>query len=701
MVVGSCWLPLSLQAKPLTLFGNWKGYFQGSDDDTVTDGFVQFRQLYNASWTPLITEKMSFTANMGYNRNWFADMGTREIINPSLQYSIRNDLFNFGLNGNVVQNNISYREDSNTSSWNSDLSSSWTNYLWPRLSLRMGQRFETNDRVTTENDSTYSFVGSSVTWEIYKFKLFYDYNRSTKDEDYTDGSSTDDIEGHLAKLEYYDNFWNNRVRMNFSQLVYDNKLEFSVSGNNSLLQVPVRSAYSGVDVTPSAGVLPLNPALIDGNRISTATTIQLQQPVNLALRTGFNSVDHLYVYTTRDDKLLVANTDAVTWDLYTSMDGVSWRLVSANVSSSFNTTEFRFEVLTGTVRAEYMKLVVTGWLPALNIDITEVEAYMVPTVDSSGNYDRQSRNYKTEFSLGVDPLQDTRFNYTFSWDRNNNTGTVESEVQQMIQSARLNWDYSRYFAPSAGFSSITNKNDTPGAIDTDTRTYDLQVHSTPIPTVDLGFTYAWSEYYEDAERNRTNNNINLSALAALYPDLSAEMTVGYNQTKSDITKAENAGMYINFIMRSQLRKTLNVDLQTSYSFSNSDLVISPDGHLGHGTTVFDNTSSEGGETILTINWRPSDILSFSLRGYTIYDGEEENQYGGYFNANYLVFRTSKTNFTLTYWLNTASNRDTVNNFGLVWGWDISKYFTLNTSGNYVISEVENSWNFYSQLTAKF
>ena len=703
LLVCSLFSPAFLQAKPINLFGNWKAYFQDQEDDNAVDGLVQFRQLYNATWSPLITRKMSFDANLGYSNNWVEDLGTREIINPSMQFAVKNDLFNLGLNADILKNNISFREDRQTTSWNSNLSSSWTNFLWPELTLRMGQRFEetASNTFRLEGDNTYSFVGSSVTWKGYKFKLFYDYNRSRNDEENNLDSTRQDVEGHLGKLEYSDMYWNNRVSLNFSQLVYDNKTEFSSDGDSSLVQVPVLSAHSGVDVTPTFGALSINHALIDGNRASTAVSIQLQQPVNLALRTNFNTVDRLYVYTTKDDKLLVANTSAVTWDLYTSGDGFSWQLVQNNVSSAFNNTEFRFEVSTGTIRAEYMKLVVTGWMPAVDVDVTEIEANTNLTSTASGNYDQNSRNYKTELYLGVIPVDNTRFNYTFSWDQTENTGTEESQVEQLVQTARLNWDYSMYLAPSIGFSTVVNKNDRPGAFDTESRLYDLQIRSTPLSTVDLAFTYSYSEYFENEERQRSNNNLSLTALAALYPDLSSELTVGYNQGKSDITDLQNEGYFINFILHSQLRKSLNVDLQSNYYFSNSDSFVFTGGHLDHGSSVFETTDSQAGETLLTISWRPSDILSFSLRGYSTYVLEADTEYGGYFNTNYLVFRTSKTNLTLSYWLNGGSDKETINNFGLVWGWDISSYFTIHTSGNYFIAEDGNAWNFYSQLTAKF
>ncbi|GAB4339691.1 MAG: hypothetical protein Kow0089_12790 [Desulfobulbaceae bacterium] len=683
--------------------GSWKGFFQGGDNDGVADGLVQFRQLYNASWHPLVTRKILFSADMGYSNNWVENLGTRELVNPSLRLGVRNDLFNWSLNGDYLENNLSFREDVHTYTWNSNLRSSWTNFLWPQLTFRMGQQLEERGSfgLKQAEDSTYSYIGSSISWSAYNFKLFYDYTRSRRDKDSIDHSSQEDIDGHLAKLEYNDNFWANKVTVSFSQLFYDNKTDFSSGGGDNLLQVTAASGRSGVDLTPTAGTLPLNQALIDGNREVSAVTIQLQQPVNLALQTRFNSIDRLYVYTTRDDRLLVANTQSVSWDLYTSNDGANWQRVAGNLTGVFNDSEFRFEIFTGDVRAEFVKLVATGWIPALDLNITEVEAYDELPAGSSGDYDRETKNYKTELYLGLNPVTSTRFNYTFSWDRTDNTGINESETEQVIQTARLGWYASSYFTPSVGFNQIINKNDAAGAADTETRTYDVQIRSTPIPTVDVGLTYSWNEHFEDEERQRTVNSISFSTLAKLYPDLSAELILGYNQGKDEITDEENEGTFISFIMHAWLRKTFNVNLQTTYNFADSSVILVPGGHPGQPAAVFQNTSSESGETILSAHWRPSSILSFSLRGTAVYGDGIDTEYGGSLTTNYQVFSSSKTNLTFSHILTFGMDRDTVNNFLLTWGWDISNHFTLNTSGNYIITGSEDSWNMFSQLTAKF
>ena len=113
------------------------------------------------------------------------------------------------------------------------------------------------------------------------------------------------------------------------------------------------------------------------------------------------------------------------------------------------------------------------------------------------------------------------------------------------------------------------------------------------------------------------------------------------------------------------------------------------------------TSGSTGTSILNISWRPSEVLSFGANGTAVYGDEDQGQTQSLsMTADYLMLRTAKTNVTLNYQFNT-SEYDTFNNFGFTWGWDFSLYFTLQTTGNYIISELENAWNITTQLTARF
>ncbi|MHB8810045.1 MAG: hypothetical protein ACYC9M_08535 [Desulfobulbaceae bacterium] len=702
-------LPIGVYAKSVNLTGNWRSYFYGSDLEDSDSGLYQFQQRYDAGWTPVITRQIKMAADMGYSNNWLKDLGTREIINPSLRFDVFNDIFSFNLIGYATRHNLSYSVDRETQAWDSDIISAWQHAFWPTLSMRFGQRWQQSDPrrfgMTDGNvlyrsgeDSQYNYGGASARWEGYKFRLFYDYFRANDDD--TGGGTYEEEERQLGQLQYADNYWNNRVNLSFAQTVGQNNFDLDAQGGATGVRVLSSSAYAGDDFTPSSGRLPLNQRLLDNNLDDRAFTIQLQQPANLALRTDFRAVDQIYVYTTKDSNLLIANTGSVTWDLYTSTDGFSWQRVSERVASSYNRDEFRFEINTSTIRAAYVKLVVTGWLPTFNIEVTELEARALLTGDQQGGYNTTSNQYKTEAYLGIIPLETTRFDYSFSRDENDTTGSRdESKNEQLVHTARVSWDYSRYFSPSLGYSTVISNYSQ--AMDTESRSYDFRINSIPLPTVDSSISLVRSEYYEDGDLSFTNDNLSLSTLATLYPDLTTELTLGWSLTEQELTQDQSDSYYIRWVLRSRLRKNLTADYTTEYRASESDTEIPVDDHLGHGFSVL-RTSGDSGSNAVNLTWRPSDILSAGVTGLATYgeEGEDGDTELLLLNANYLLLRTSKTNITLSYNFNT-SNRETYNNFGFVWGWDFSRYFTLQTNGYYVLSELENVWNITSQLTARF
>jgi hypothetical protein len=694
-------------AKSVNLTGNWRTYFSGSDAEEADSGLSQFQQRYDADWSPLITNKIKMSANMGYTNSWFEDLGTRETVNPSLRLDVFNDIFSFDLAGYATKSNQSYSVSSETYAWDSTISSAWDHALWPTFALRFGQNWEETSRDSFSgfnthsflegNDSRYNYGGGSVKWEGYKFNLFYDYFRSDTEE--MGGLLLQEEEDHLGQLRYADTYLNNRVNFSFSQTVGQNNSDVSGEGENATIRVLLSSAYAGDDYTPSTGRLAQNQLLIDGNLDARAYTVQLQQPANLAVRTDFRTVDQIYVYTTKDSNLLVANTSAVTWDLYTSTDGFSWQRVAERVSSVYNRDEFRFEVTTGTIRAAYMKLVATGWLPTVNIEVTELEARSFLTGGEEGKYTSTSNQYKTEAFLGIVPLETTHFTYSFSRDENETTGTRdESETEQLAHSARFSWDYSQYFSPSVGFTTVTNNYTQ--AVDTESRAYDLMINSIPLPTLDSSITFSRSEYYEERELDLTSDSISLTTVATLYPDLTTELTVGWSLTEQALTEEQDDSSYIRWALRSRLRKSLTATFTTEYRTSEADTEILTDDHLGNGLSVV-QTSGESGSSTLTVSWRVSELLSLSATGVDTwgYEGDADVQMLT-LTADYLLLRTAKTNVTLNYGFNTTDD-DTYNNFGLVWGWNFSQFFTLQTNGHYVLSNIENAWNLTTQLTARF
>ena len=145
-----------------------------------------------------------------------------------------------------------------------------------------------------------------------------------------------------------------------------------------------------------------------------------------------------------------------------------------------------------------------------------------------------------------------------------------------------------------------------------------------------------------------------------------------NPPAKSITRISNSLRF-----NAQLYRYLSADFLTSYSHSKTD-----------------TDTSQFGDAILNLRYRPSEILS--LRGgYTTYFLDNDNTDRLDLNLNLQLINNQKTRLTLTA-THTQSDR-TTDNIGLVGSWDISRNLSLSTQANYRIAQ-RHVYNFLINLS---
>ena len=648
----------------------------------------RYNQRYYLQWSPRISEAIGFNADMNYNQSWATGQGTREMISPSLNLDVHNDIFLARLSGYVNSIHGAGRAGLLTRSWDTSLASAWDYRWWPALQVRTGgSRVDDGATVHTINSSR-NWRELLASWNYNKkLKLNYDYFKSLNTDDV--GRSETDQVRHFGRLDYQDRFWHNRVMVNFSQQIDRTNIDFDArtgAGGTALVPVPVSQALAGDDATPETGSLPSVPALVDGNTSISAVNISFGKPVNLAIMTNLQPVDTIYVYTTKDDALLTADTSSLRWDLYSSDDGTTWKKEITNAGTVFNKDEFRFEVNAGGVKGVYLKLVVTGWPAALDVRVTELAAYQRLGGDHGHVSSRQrTTNYKTDLGLGINPTTDTRFAYTLSWNRNDsNQG---NDRDRLDQSAVFKWLYSRYFQPSITLNSTIENNS--GSADRESRNYGLTIFSRPLDTLESSLGLTRYENYKDGQRISTNHTINWLNSATLYPGLTSDFDLYLNFNTNDKTDQSSRYLGASLRMTSRMRDNLVVDLVTDYNADNVSSV-----------GIADNGGRSAGSTSIQANYRPSDMLSFLLQGTLGYGDNGGERSSMLFDSQLSVLRTNKTHVTLGYRLN-AIQAETINSFNFKWSWNLSDYLTFNTNASYLMMEEGDSWNLNARLNASF
>ncbi len=681
MTVGPC------AAKPLSLDASWRTDISGQDTSQKT--MQRYLQRYYLQWSPLISEAIGLNADMDYNQSWATGQGTREMISPRLNLNVRNDIFLARLSGYVNSIHGTDRADLLTRSWETSLASAWDYRWWPALEVRTGgSRVDDGETVHAINsDSNWRELLTSWNYNK-KLKLNYNYYKSLNTDDV--GHSETDQVRHFGRLEYRDRFWRNRVMFHFSQQIDRTNIDFAArtgAGGTASVPVPVSQAMAGDDATPETGTLPALPALIDGDTSTSAVSISFGKPVNLAIMTNLQPVDTIYVYTTKDDALLTADTSSLRWDLYSSDDGTIWKKEITDAGTVFNKDEFRFEVNAGGVKGVYLKLVVTGWPASLNVHVTELEAYRRLAGDNGHVSNRQlTTNYKTDLGLGLNPTKDTRFAYTLSWNKNDsNQG---NDRDRLDQSAVFKWLYNRYFQPSVTVNSTIENNSE--SADRESRSYGLTIFSRPLDTLESSLGLTRYESYKDGQRLSTNHTINWLNSATLYPGLTSDFDLYLNFNTNEKTDQSSHYLGASLRMTSRMRDNLVVDLVTDYNAADVSSI---------GTSNSGSNRSEG-NTSIQANYRPSDMLAFLLQGTLGYGDGGDKRSSMLFDSQLSVLRTNKTHVTLGYRLN-AIQEEMINSFNFKWSWNLSGYLTLNTNANYLMMEEGDSWNLNARLNASF
>lgn len=673
-------------AKPLSLDASWRADISGRD--TGSDTIRRYVQRYYLQWAPRISEAIRLNTAMDYNQSRATGRGTRETMSPSLNLDVNNDLFLARLSGYVNSSHGAGSTDLLSRSWETSLASAWNYRWWPALQVRTGgSRVDDGAAVHTINSSR-NWRELLADWNYnQKLKLNYNYFKSLNTDDV--GRSETDQVRHFGRLDYQDRFWHNRVMLNFSQQIDRTNTDFTARtgpGGTALVPVPVSLALAGDDATPETGTLPSAPALIDGDTSTAAVSISFGKPVNLALMTNLQPVDTIYVYTTKDDALLTADTSSLRWDLYSSDDGTTWKKEITAAGTVFNKDEFRFEVNAGGVKGVYLKLVVTGWPAALDVRVAELAAYQRLGGEQGHVSSRQlTTNYKTDLGLGVNPTADTRFAYTLSWSKNDsNKG---NDRDRLDQSAIFKWLYNRYFQPSVTINNTVENNSE--SVDRESRSYGLTIFSRPLDTLESSLGLTRYENYEDGQRLSTNHAINWLNSATLYPGLTSDLDLYLNLNTNEKTDQSSHYLGASLRMTSRMRDNLVVDLVTDYNAADVGSI---------GATSSGRRSS--GNTMIQANYRPSDMLAFLFQGTLGYGDGGGERSSMLFDSQLSVLRTSKTHVTLGYRLN-AIQEETINSFNFKWSWNLSGYLTLDTNANYSMMEEGDSWNLNTRLNASF
>lgn len=655
--------------------GVWQYSKSGGDE---IDSLQIFTQRYSLALDRRLTHALSFDAAASYNRNQGDNFATTESLVPTLSVGVSNDLFRAMVSGAATERWNTAGPDQSTRSWEATLGSAWQRRLWPSVRLSYGQTSTTDSETPPLNDISEMRQGFDLDWDLLLGRLFYRYSQRQSENRVL--LSDSDSATHFARFETGRTFLQNRLDINLSQQVTQTTREFSaVTPQSGVFELPLEGArvLAAIDDSPETGPLTDQPGLANGDRDTVALIIQPNDRMNIGVALDNRRMDRLHLYVDPDplNPLNPADAAALRWDLYTSIDNENWTRAAIDINAVYDGTRKRFELNTGSRQAFFLKVVVTSWPVLASVRVTEVEAIRLLAADGLVSQTDRYTNYLTAVNMGV------RFTPSLSAS---SSLAVESgdysegnDFSRWSASGNLRWIPNPFVQPTLGISQTTQETD--GGQETINRSFSLFVATFPLPTLDVSLGATRSESYTDSSKTITSDRFSLLSRARLYPDLTAGLDLSISTTDNVQQNTTSDSLDTRLTLTSRLTPRLTADLQNNYQ------------KTGGGS------SGQDYNTTLSLNYRPSDLLSMRLTT-TRYWGDSAAPDSLGFNLNLGLLSTPKTRMTFVYTF--TDSESTASAYSLLWDWDISQVLALRNSANYN-SATTDQWIVTSQLWLKF
>ena len=697
-------------ALAVDLSAYWEYREVGGDNiDTRSD----FQQRYSLGLGPgatyQLTPAISLGAGFGYNRTERdagddEGMQTVEEFTPSAQLTLTNDLFTAALAGTITEFRPEDGEDYSTESWDATLNSNWQRYLWPSLRFNYGETTERSSGGDLESeDRRYS---AGLDWEVDQYKLFYDYSHSEVDVTSTGsqrgGDSSSESDTHLVRFETIQSFWQKRINLNFSQQ-YQHTQSDGISQSRMNVSSDVVTNPAAVD--PETVSLRLNDALTNNNLNDQAVPVGAGERVHLGVEFGFSQQPTSFtIFLNPLAALTPADAALLVWRLYRRLPveeepgAELWELVGV-ISSTYASQQFVLDIPTLAPNDTGLMVVATND-SAADFVISEVEAFGMPIQNGQNQQLLTNANLRIQLT----PTLSASGNLVLEkneFESETDAGKSESEATRRSLSGSLRWTPSPYVSPSINYSET--RDEFSGATDSEqvNRAYSLIVATYPLPTLNVTFGATRTDRFSDGFKTSTSDNFSITTTARIYPDLTANLNLNYilrDRMQEDAPTASGETFTSRFTLNARLSPKLTADLTVNYRDTESESfreVIDPDTDLPQWVKT--TTSTTGTDSILSLLYRPSDLLSVRATSTNYWSGTDREDILA-FNVNLALLRTRNTRLTFIY---TRSQAEvTSNNYRLDGSWDISQYLALQAQFNYRSTDGVDTWGTQAQLSLR-
>ncbi|MBP1643420.1 MAG: type domain protein, partial [Acidobacteria bacterium] len=421
-----------------------------------------------------------------------------------------------------------------------------------------------------------------------------------------------------------------RLSLQVDALAYSGRLEERPieGGTESRRPVVLAEGWDAHDETPADSTdrpLAVNPRLRDGD-LGRAAGVPLgpEAQAFLALAASFNrfaQVDELQVVARDPAGNPVTSGGPVTWDVFTSLDGVLWSALPAPAQTGFDPQLGLWRITFDEVSVRWIKAV-AFFVNTVPTEVTELLAFDRRALGPDGPLDTEIERTSVATSMSWRP--GSRF--TLSWNALFDESRELPEGEERIDQRDTTQYLTGLWEPRQGTSLLTQLGTNRSTRTEDGEDLDQGYDSalavfTLAPNQNLvgSLEAARTENFTGEIARNTTDRFFAHGFGRLWGSLELTLDAGLTRQTSELVDGSIETPSVAALMRAQLTRTLRLHVSGSYQRPRAT------GALAALNALRDSDV----RWYADLFWRPGDELGLGARFGSASDGEESTPIQGY------------------------------------------------------------------------
>ena len=538
-----------------------------------------FQQQYNLNFSKTLYPYLKFDGGTLFEYNQYTSKteGTKSetderLLRPFVNLRLNNPIYQAAFGYTRTELHTERTNIPNTEDLRDQYEAllGWNPVELPQLALRYNYTHVYNDPKTQDLVEKLLTFTTNYT-ALRGLVLNYSYTR-TETENRLTGFDTLD-QSHFGKIEYAENFWEQRLSFNTSYRINYNTFELTGVPSGAEAQAPL-FRFQGLfsqDNTPEDGpALSINNLLIDGNLIaSTGIDIGLGGDelslTNIGVDLG-DSVNVSQIAIWVDRRLTGPVANSFSWSVYTSPDNINsstWTLVATVSPAPFGTFDNVFTISFSEVNTRFIKIVTRPLDPGIpdapnfpNIFVTEMEVFRTVSGGALFRQKQETINSIYELNLNARVTDRTTLGYNFSHnylDRDQ----PSTKRTQLSNTISVNHVFNEVFRTVVRFNRFDTLEEDFNTVDYN---YSASITAAYLSTFNQSLTFSGSNLETETDSS-DNYSIILRNNAILYEGWSAILDSGFswNRPEGSNTTEESILLRANTNVQPNRMLTFNFD----------------------------------------------------------------------------------------------------------------------------------------------